>query len=99
MNSYQLKQTARSRRNNAQKVQRPSLNFKASKDKAKDGGDNDHISDHASGGDNDDMSFVNRSDESDNEHCSFESMLKLVDSDVHDEMKDKFLKFTNSYDV
>ena len=36
MNSYQLKQTARSRRNNAQKVQRPLLNFKASKDKAKD---------------------------------------------------------------
>jgi len=36
MNSYQLKQTARSRRNIAQKVQRPSLNFKASKDKAKD---------------------------------------------------------------
>ena len=35
MNSYQLKQTARSRRNNAQKVQRPLLNFKASKDKAK----------------------------------------------------------------
>ena len=31
MNSYQLKQTARSRRNNAQKVQRPLL-----KDKAKD---------------------------------------------------------------
>ena len=37
MNSYQLKQTARSRRNNAQKVQRPLLNFKASKDKAKIG--------------------------------------------------------------
>jgi len=36
MNSYQLKQTARSRRNIAQKVQRPSLNFKASKDKAKE---------------------------------------------------------------
>ena len=36
MNSYQLKQTARSRKNNAQEVQRPSLNFKASKDKAKD---------------------------------------------------------------
>ena len=36
MNSYQLKQTARSRSNNAQKVQRPLLNFKASKDKAKD---------------------------------------------------------------
>jgi hypothetical protein len=36
MNSYQLKQTARSRRNNAQKVQRPLLNLKASKDKAKD---------------------------------------------------------------
>ena len=35
MNSYQLKLTARSRRNNAQKVQRPLLNFKASKDKAK----------------------------------------------------------------
>jgi hypothetical protein len=35
MNSYQLKQTACSRRNNAQKVQRPLLNFKASKDKAK----------------------------------------------------------------
>ena len=36
MNSYQLKQTARSRRNNLQNVQRPLLNFKASKDKAKD---------------------------------------------------------------
>ena len=37
MNSYQLKQTACSRRNNAQKVQRPLLNFKAtSKDKAND---------------------------------------------------------------
>ena len=36
MNSYQLKQTARSRRNNAQKVQRPLLSLKASKDKAKD---------------------------------------------------------------
>ena len=36
MNSFQLKQTVRSRRNNAQKVQRPLLNFKASKDKAKD---------------------------------------------------------------
>jgi hypothetical protein len=36
MNSYQLKQTARSQRNNAQKVQRPLLNFTASKDKAKD---------------------------------------------------------------
>ena len=74
MNSYQLKQTARSRRNNAQKVQRPLLNFKASKDKAKDrrksssndqnqediyrgddAGDNEVISDHASGDDNDDM--------------------------------------------
>jgi hypothetical protein len=70
MNSYQLKQTARSRRNNAQKVQRPLLNFKASKDKAKDrrksssndqnqediyrgndAGDNEVISDHASGDD------------------------------------------------
>ena len=74
MNSYQLKQTARSRRNNAQKVQRPLLNFKASKDKAKhrrksssndqnqediyrgdDAGDNEVISDHTSGDDNDDM--------------------------------------------
>jgi hypothetical protein len=36
MNSYQLKQTERSRRNNAQKVQRPSLNFNVSKDKVKD---------------------------------------------------------------
>ena len=111
MNSYQLKQTARSRRNNAQKVQRPLLNFKASKDKAKDrrksssndqnqediyrgddAGDNEVISDHASGDDNDDMddtssdsqgsnrsSFDCRSDESDDEHCSFESKLKLVD--------------------
>ena len=109
MNSYQLKQTARSRRNNAQKVLRSSHNFKASKDKAKDrrksssndqnqediyrgddSGDNDDISD-----DNDDMkdtssdsqgsnrsSFVNRSDESDDEHCSFESKLKLVDSEI-----------------
>ncbi len=25
--------------------------------------------------------------------------MKLVDSDIHDEMKDKFLKFINSYDV
>jgi hypothetical protein len=62
MNSYQLKQRARSRRNNAQKVQRPLLNFKASKDKAKDKnqediyrGDNEVISDHASSDDNDDM--------------------------------------------
>jgi hypothetical protein len=74
MNSYQLKQTARSRRNNAQKVQRLLLNFKASKDKAKDrrkssskdqnqeaiyrgddAGDNEVISDHASGDDIDDM--------------------------------------------
>jgi hypothetical protein len=36
MNSLQLKKTARSRRNNAQKVHRPSLYFKASKEKAKD---------------------------------------------------------------
>ena len=111
MNSYQLKQTIRSRRNNAQKVQRPLLNFKASKDKAKDrrksssndqnqediyrgddAGDNEVISDHASGDDNDDMddissdsqgsnrsSFDYRSDESDDEHCSFESKLKLID--------------------
>ena len=131
MNSYQLKQTARSRRNNAQKVQRPLLNFKASKNKAKDrrksssndqnqediyrgddAGDNEVISDHASGDDNDDMddissdsqgsnrsSFDYRSDESDDEHCSFESKLKLVDFDIHDEMKDKFLKFTDSYDA
>ena len=102
MNSYQLKQTARSRRNNAQKVQRPLLNFKASKDKAKDrrksssndqnqediyrgddAGDNEVISDHASGDDNDDM----------------DDTLKLVDFDIHDEMKDKFLKFTDSYDA
>ena len=128
MNSYQLKQTARSRRNNAQKVQRPLLNFKASKDKAKDrrksssndqnqediyrgddAGDNEVISDHASGDDNGDMddissdsqgsnrsSFDYRSDESDDEHGSFESKLKLVDFDIHDEMKDKFLKFTDS---
>ena len=112
MNSYQLKQTARSRRNNAQKVQRPLLNFKASKDKAKDrrksssndqnqediyrgddAGDNEVISDHASGDDNDDMddissdsqgsnrsSFDYRSDESDDEHGSFESKLKCYDS-------------------
>jgi hypothetical protein len=131
MNSYQLKQTARSRRNNAQKVQRPLLNFKASKDKAKDrrqsssndqnqediyrrddAGDNEVISDHASGDDNYDMddvssdsqgsnrsSFDYRSDESDDEHCSFESKLKLVDFDIHDEMKDKFLNFTDSYDA
>ena len=26
-----------------------------------------------------------RSDESDDEHCSFESKLKLVDFDIHDE--------------
>ena len=111
MNSYQLKQMARSRRNHAQKVQRPLLNFKASKDKAKDrrksssndqnqediyrnddAGDNEVISDHVSGDDNDDMdgtssdsqgsnrsSFDYRSNESDDEHCSFESKLKLVD--------------------
>ena len=126
MNSYQLKQTACSRRNNAQKVQRPLLNFKESKDKDKDrrksssndqnhgddAGDNEVISDHASGDDNDDMdytssdsqasnrsSFDYRSDESDDENCSFESKLKLVDFDIHDEMKDKFLKFTDSYDA
>jgi hypothetical protein len=44
-------------------------------------------------------SFDYRSDESDDEHCSFESKLKLVDFDIHDEMKDKFLKFTDSYDA
>ena len=88
--------------NNAQKVQRPLLNFKASKDKAKDrrksssndqnqediyrsddAGDNKVISDHASDDDNDDM----------------DDTLKLVDFDVHDEMKYKFLKFTDSYDA
>ena len=67
MNSFELKQTARSRRNNAQKIQRPLLNFKASKDKAKDrrkSSSNDQnqediyrgddvISDHACGDDND----------------------------------------------
>ena len=37
--------------------------------------------------------------ESDDEHCSFESKLKLVDFDIHDEMKDKFFKFTDSYDA
>ena len=36
MNSYQIKQTVRSRRNVAKKVQRPPLNFKLSKDKALD---------------------------------------------------------------
>ena len=79
MNSYQLKQTARSRRNNAQKVQRRLLNFKSSKDKAKDrrksssnnqnqediyrgddAGDNEVISDHASGDDNGDMQSYRR---------------------------------------
>ena len=44
-------------------------------------------------------SFDYRSDESDDEHCSFESKLKLVDFDIHDKMKDKFLKFTDSYDA
>ena len=44
-------------------------------------------------------SFDYRSDESDDEHCSFESKLKLVDYDIHDEMKDKFLKFTDSCDA
>ena len=109
MNSYRLKQTARSRWNNAQKEQRPLLNFTASKDKAKgrrksssndqnqediyrcdDAGDNDVNS----GDDNYDMndtssdsqgsnrpSFDYRSDESDDEHCSFEYKLKLVDFD------------------
>jgi hypothetical protein len=70
------------------------------------------ISDHATGDDNDDMddtssdsqgsnrsSFDYRSDESDDEQCSFESKLKLVDFDIHDEIKDKFLKFTDSYDA
>jgi hypothetical protein len=55
-----------------------------------DAGDNEVIIDHASGDDNDDMddissdsqgsnrsSFDYRSDESDDEHCSFESKLKL----------------------
>ncbi len=121
MNSYQLIQTARGWRNNAQKVQKPLLNFKASKGKAKDrrylswhwessndqsqediyrgdaAGYNEIISDHASGDDNDDMkdtssdsqwssrsSFDYWSDENDDEHCSFESKLKLVDFDIHE---------------
>jgi hypothetical protein len=111
------------------KVQRPLLNFKESKDKAKDrrkSSSNDqnqediYLSDGAV--DNDilvirlvvmnDMndtssdsygsnrsSFDYRSDESDDEHCSFESKMKLVDFDIHDEMKDKFSKFTYSYDA
>ncbi len=110
MNSYQLKQTACSRRNNAHKVQRPLLNFKASKDKAKDrrksssndqnqeaiyrgddAGDNEVISDHASGDDNDDMgdtssdsqgsnrsSFDYRSDESDDGDCLSWNWLTLI---------------------
>ena len=116
MNSYQL--------NNAQKVQRPLLNFKASKDKAKvrrksssndqnqeDIYRGDDAGDHASGDDNDDMDdtssdlqgsnrspFDYRNDESDDEHCSFESKFKLVDFYIHDEMKYKFLKFTDSYE-
>ena len=36
-------------------------------------------------------SFDYRSDESDNEHCSFESKLKLVDFDIHDEMNSDVL--------
>ena len=123
MNYYQLKQTARIRRNNAQKIQRPLLHFKASNDKAKDrrksssndqnqediyrgddAGDNDVISDHASGDDNYDMndtssdsqwsnrsSFDYRSDESDDENCSFESKLKLVDFDIHTDSYDAWM--------
>jgi len=44
-------------------------------------------------------SFDYRSDESNDEHCSFESKLKLFNFDIHNEMKDKFFKFTECYDV
>ncbi len=40
-------------------------------------------------------SFDYRSDESDDEHCSFESKLKLVDFDIHDEMKDSYDAWMN----
>jgi hypothetical protein len=72
MNSYQLKQTARSRRNNAQKIQRPSHNFKASKDKAKDrrkscSNDQNQEDIHRgnNGGDNDDISDHASGDDND----------------------------------
>ena len=93
MNSYQLKQTARSRRNNAQKVQRPLLNFKASKDKAKDrrksssndiyrgddAGDNEVISDHASGDDNDDMDDTSSDSQGSNrDHPSITEVMRVT---------------------
>ena len=131
MNSLQLKKI---RRNNAQKVHRPSLYFKASKEKAKDrrksssndqnqegydhgfdAHDNVVIIDHASVDDDDDddpmndafsdsqgsnrSSFDYGSGDSDDEHFSFESKLKLVDFDIHEYIKDVFLKFTDSYDA
>ena len=36
---------------------------------------------------------------SDSQGLNRSSKLKLVDFDIHDEMKDKFLKFTDSYDA
>ena len=134
MNSYQVKQTVRARRNYrnaAKKVQRPPLNFKSSKDKAldkrksssndqnqdgddrgDDAGDNNVISDHARGDvddlindDSSDSQVSNRSpleyrsDDSDDEDYSFESKLNLVDFNIYDEIMDKFLIFTESYDA
>ena len=121
MNSYQLKQTARSRRNNAQKVQRPLLNFKASKNKAKDrrksssndqnqediyrgddAGDNEVISDHASGDDNDDMDDISSDSQGSNRSSQnslhsftifFDLSCKAVRSFLHRSLATVFLTF------
>jgi len=71
--------------NNAQKVQRPLLNFNASNDKAKE--------DKAKDQNQEDIYHGN--DAGDNDVMKF----KLVDFDIHDEMKDKFFTFTDSYDA
>jgi len=47
------------------------------------GDDNDDMKDTSSDSQGSKRSFVD-------EHCSFESKLKLVVFDIHDEMKDKF---------
>ena len=129
MNSLQISQTMRNRRNNAQKVQRSAFNYKTTKVKAinrrkKDSNsqnheenegidhgmnedddrnlhniDNDVISDDAEDDASSDSQESNRSveyrsDDSDDEHCSFESKLQLDGFDIYDEINYHFLKFT-----
>ena len=129
MNSLQISQTMRNRRNNAQKVQRSAFNYKTTKVKAinrrkKDSNsqnheenegidhgmnedddrnlhniDNDVISDDAEDDASSDSQESNRSveyrsDDSDDEHCSFESKLQLDGLDIYDEINYHFLKFT-----